>query len=134
MTDCLFCNIANGKIPCKKIFEDEKCLAFLDIAGDIAGHTLVVPKKHIQNFLDCPPDLLAHLTSVAQKIALHFVQNCKFEGVNILTNAGASAQQAVMHFHIHILPRKSGDVPSIFAKLDAQNFDLDALQNTLKLN
>lgn len=67
MKDCIFCKIVEGEIPSYKIYEDEHTYAFLDIAGDVWGHTLVVPKKHCANTLDCDDETLCAVILAAKK-------------------------------------------------------------------
>ena len=95
MKDCIFCKIVEGEIPSYKIYEDEHTYAFLDIAGDVWGHTLVVPKKHCANTLDCDDETLCAVILAAKKIAAHFVENCGFDGVDILNANNEAAQQSV---------------------------------------
>ena len=59
MTDCIFCKIIKGEIPCNKVYEDDKILAFMDISPNNKGHTLVIPKEHHETLLDMPDDLFA---------------------------------------------------------------------------
>ena len=89
MCDCIFCKIIKGEIPSYKIFEDEKTLAFLDIAGDFYGHTLVIPKTHAKNVLDVSADDLSAVMSTVKRVANHYVSGCGFDGVNILTRMKA---------------------------------------------
>jgi len=105
MSDCIFCKIINKEIPSKIIYEDAICLAFLDISPATKGHTLVIPKKHYQNFLDIDSDTLQHMTTITQKLAKKIVRNVDAKGCNILTNTGLEAGQTVFYFHIHIIPR-----------------------------
>lgn len=103
--NCVFCNIAEGKIPSAKVYEDDKILAFLDVSPTSKGHTLVITKEHFANFLMVPKDLLAQAFDVAQKIGQAMVANLGAKGINILTNVNEIAGQSVMHFHIHVIPR-----------------------------
>jgi len=105
MEDCLFCKIANGEIPCYKVYEDADILAFLDISQTTKGHTLVITKEHFQNFLFVPKDLLSKAISVAQKVAQAEITSLGAKGVNILINTNEVAGQTIMHFHIHVIPR-----------------------------
>lgn len=109
MTDCIFCGIANGRIPGKVVYEDADICVFLDIAHDVDGHMLAVPKKHVKSLLDCDGETLARLMQAVKKVADHCVRQCGYEGVNLLNASGESAGQSVAHFHIHIIPRKAGD-------------------------
>ncbi|MDE7191468.1 MAG: HIT family protein [Clostridia bacterium] len=131
--DCIFCKIIKGEIPSYKIYEDEMTYAFLDIACDSYGHTLVIPKKHCVNVLDCEDNYLKATIAAAQKIARHFVDDCGFEGVNILNASGESAQQSVFHLHFHVIPRKSDDGIDIWALKDKKQLDLAEICEKLKI-
>lgn len=134
MDNCIFCKIASGKAPCYKIYEDELTLAFLDISKDTFGHTLVVPKSHCTNILDCPDDVLAAVIKTVKKVSNHYVQNCGFKGVNILNASGEEAQQSVFHLHFHILPRMDKDEMDAFPKLFGTINSLEEQQLQLKLD
>ena len=107
--ECLFCKIIHGIIPCMKIYEDKYTLAFMDIAGDVDGHILVIPKTHKKNILDCDEETLINLMKAVKKVSNHLVDNCGYSGVNLLNASDESAGQSVPHFHIHIIPRKIND-------------------------
>ncbi len=106
---CLFCKIARGEIPCYKVYEDNLVLAFLDINPASRGHTLVIVKEHCGSRLTCPKALLDHAYEVAQMVAQAAVSQLGATGVNIISNAGASAGQTIRHFHIHVIPRYDHD-------------------------
>ena len=133
MSDCIFCKIIKGELPCYKIYEDEYTLAFLDISKDCYGHTLVIPKKHFENVLDCEEEYLKHTISSVKKIAKHYVDNCGFKGVNILNASGVEAQQSVFHLHFHILPRKDKAEYDAFPQLFGTNVDFDVQLECLKI-
>ena len=105
MENCIFCKITNKEIPGKVIYEDDICLAFLDLSQTTDGHTLVIPKKHYKNILEVDDDVLGHIFKITKKLANQIVANLHAKGVNILTNANEIAGQTVMHFHVHIIPR-----------------------------
>ena len=134
MENCLFCKIIKGEIPSYKIYEDEYTYAFLDISKDVDGHTLVVPKKHFNNTLDCDEVTLTHIMKTVQLISNHYINNCGYSGVNIYNNNGSSAQQAIMHTHYHIIPRKDNDNFDIFTKLNESHYSLDEIHTKLKIN
>ena len=134
MKDCIFCKIIDGEIPCYKIYEDEKTLAFLDIADDFVGHTLVIPKKHCTNILDADTETIEAVFKAVQKVAKHYTEKCFFDGVNIINANGVCAEQSVFHLHIHIIPRRAGDNFSIFTHRDKQNTDFEKIQQILKIN
>ncbi len=107
MEDCIFCKIINKEIPCYKIYEDENVLAFLDIAKKDYGHTLVIPKKHYKNCVDCDEKTLSMVISVVKKIGKHYVEDCGFNSFVVLNANGEEAGQTVFHLHFHIVPKNS---------------------------
>ncbi|MBO4320699.1 MAG: HIT family protein [Treponema sp.] len=107
--DCIFCKIIKGEIPSYKIYEDDYTYAFLDIAKDVDGHTLVIPKKHVRSMLECEPEDMTHVMNSVQKISRHFIDDCGYGGVNLFNCTNECAHQSVFHFHMHIIPRKEGD-------------------------
>ena len=110
MTPCIFCQIVEGNAPSSKVYEDEVCLAFMDIQPVNPGHVLVIPKKHSNDLSDLPPQIGAHLFQVAQRIALSLpATNLKSEGIDLFLAHGAAAGQDVFHVHLHVIPRYSGD-------------------------
>lgn len=105
MSDCIFCSIIKGDIPCAKVYEDEHVLAFLDISQVTKGHTLVIPKIHKENVYELTPEIASHIFSVVPKIANAIKAEYNPIGLNTLNNNGEHAGQSVFHFHMHLLPR-----------------------------
>ena len=131
--ESVFTKIIKGEIPCYKIYEDEYTYAFLDIAKDAIGHTVIVSKKHVNNVLDADVETLSHVMETISKISNHYVNNCGFDGVNVLNNSGSSAEQSVMHLHFHIIPRKENDNMKVFPELNNCNEELDITHLKLKM-
>ena len=102
---CIFCAIVAGEIPAHKIFEDDLCVAFLDLTQTTKGHTLLVPKQHFENFLQCPAPLHHHMVDVAQMLGQKLMTTLNASGLNILTNVNEVAGQTIFHYHIHLIPR-----------------------------
>ena len=100
--------ILRGEIPCFKVYEDDQAFAFLDIMPRAPGHTLVIPKAPARNFLDVPPDDLAHVIKVAQKIAQVSMKVFNADGMTLQQFNEASGGQVVFHLHFHIIPRHDG--------------------------
>ena len=132
MDDCIFCKIIKGELPSYKIYEDKFTYAFLDISNDGNGHILVVPKHHCENILDAREEDLENVIKTIQKISKHLIQNCGFDGVNILNASGKSAEQSVFHLHFHILPRKDKDGLKVFPSLTKNPKSLEDIQKSLK--
>ena len=109
MEKCIFCEIVKGNAPSMKVYEDEFTLAFMDIAKDVDGHILVIPKEHCENILDCTYDVLSKTMDTVKKVSNHLTDECGYDGVDILNANGSAAGQTVPHFHMHIIPRKKND-------------------------
>ncbi len=107
MSDCLFCKIARGEIPSKKVYEDAQVFAFRDIQPQAPHHILIVPKQHIAKLAetnDQDRDLLGQLLESAAKIA----RSERFEnGYRVVINNGETAGQSVWHLHAHLLGGRS---------------------------
>jgi len=107
MSNCLFCKIIAGEIPCKKLYEDDEMLAFYDIKPMAPVHFLVVPKKHIDNLLvleEADIALVGRLLFKAKELAKQ--QGCEENGGRFIINAKAHGGQTVDHLHVHFLGGK----------------------------
>jgi histidine triad (HIT) family protein len=104
----IFAKILRGEIPCHKVYEDEKSLAFLDIMPRAPGHVLVIPKAPARNILDIAPDDLAHVMKIAQRIAKVSVDVFGADGVTLQQFSESAGGQVVFHLHVHVIPRKEG--------------------------
>ena len=107
--DCIFCKLIAGKLPCTKLYEDDKTFAILDISPVNKGHALVMPKQHFENTMSTPEETLNAVTATVRKVASALKKSLKADGINISSNNGSAAGQVVMHTHIHIIPRFAGD-------------------------
>ena len=107
--NCIFCKIANGEIPSKTLYEDERFRVILDISPASKGHAIILVKKHAANIYELPEEDAAQIYVVAKKVAtvMQKVLNC--DGMNILQNNGEAAGQTVFHLHMHLIPRYDGD-------------------------
>ncbi|MDR1266420.1 MAG: HIT family protein [Propionibacteriaceae bacterium] len=130
--DCLFCQIASGRLPAKLIWSDDQAVAFLDINPWHRGHSLVIPRRHLGDGAASPQawhEVAAGLTAVAERMKNHLGAS----GINYLSNAGAAAGQEVFHFHVHVIPRYD-DQPGmarLMSRDPAAAQDLDALAASL---
>lgn len=131
--NCIFCKIISGEIPSRKIYEDDFTLAFLDAAEDVDGHTLVIPKKHVQNIFDCDPETLHHVLDMVQKVSAHYAENCGYTGVNLLNASGQTAGQSVPHFHIHVIPRKNADGIDAWPNFTGSRLPAEQIHSILKM-
>jgi len=104
MSNCIFCKIVSGEIPCKKIYEDDEMLGFLDINPVAPVHFLVIPKKHISNIMEMEAQdaaLLGRMFYKAQELAKQ--QGCEKKGGRFVINTKTDGGQTVDHLHIHFL-------------------------------
>jgi len=108
-SDCIFCKIVAGDIPCTKVFEDDLVLSFMDICPLNKGHLLVVPREHFETILDIPPALYGHMASVVCRIAKAVQDALAPEGMNLMQLNGRAGNQVVPHVHMHLVPRWNGD-------------------------
>ena len=129
---CIFCSIVNKEIPSSCIYEDEQVMAFLDLSQVTKGHTLVVPKKHYDNLLECDDETLAHLIQVVKMLAVRISERLNAQGVNVLNNTHETAGQTVNHLHFHIIPRYSENDAVVIQFNESEKQDLDELVKILK--
>ncbi|PIQ73817.1 HIT family protein [Candidatus Roizmanbacteria bacterium CG11_big_fil_rev_8_21_14_0_20_36_8] len=106
METCIFCKIVSGNLSCNRIYEDEKYLSFLDIFPRVAGHALVIPKKHYRWVYDVPD--FEEYWGVAKKVANKIQKSLDSEYISFLTIGNE-----VLHAHIHILPQSSAKLKGI---------------------
>ena len=107
--ECIFCKIVAGELPATIVDEDERTVAFMDINPATRGHVLVVPRRHAQDLLSIDPEDLCATAAAAQRLAGSMSERLGAAGVNVLNSCGAAAWQTVFHFHLHVIPRYSGD-------------------------
>jgi histidine triad (HIT) family protein len=108
-SDCVFCKIVAGAIPCFKLYEDEATVAFLDINPVHPGHSLVITRNHAPTLMESDDADLARALPVARRIAQAVASVVAPDGISLVQANGPGAAQSVPHFHIHVLPRRNGD-------------------------
>ena len=108
-SDCVFCKIIAGQIPCVKLLEDDETLAFMDINPANDGHCLIVTKRHYPTVFEISDEAFAAVARSVRKVARAVNLALSPEGLNLVQANGEGAKQSVKHFHIHVLPRKLGD-------------------------
>lgn len=114
--NCIFCKIANGEIPSRTLYEDERYRVILDMGPATRGHALVLPKEHFENLYEIPDEWAAGALAAAKKVAGLMKDKLGTDGLNLVQNNGAAAGQTVMHFHMHIIPRYKNDNANILWK------------------
>ena len=110
MAECIFCEIQARRAPASFVYQDDACVAFMDIQPVTPGHILVVPRRHAANLAELDPQDGAHIFQVAQQTAAALrASGLRCEGVNLFLADGEAAGQDVFHVHLHVFPRFSGD-------------------------
>jgi histidine triad (HIT) family protein len=128
MEDCIFCKIIKGEIPCFKVYEDDKVLAFADINPITEGHTLIIPKAHAENLWEISEEDITAIHVASKKVASAMKDVLKPVGIAALQLNGRGVNQVVMHYHLHLIPRGI-DAPEL--KMTAWDLipgDMDAIK------
>lgn len=108
-SDCPFCRIADGKEGAHIIFEDDRTVAFFPLNPAIPGHTLVIPRGHVPDFLALDGPTAEAVNASTLRAARAVRRALAPAGMNVITSAGEAAQQTVFHLHVHVLPREYSD-------------------------
>lgn len=111
---CIFCHIIAGKVASKKIYEDEKVLAVLDINPANPGHILLLPKEHYAILPQLPDEDIAHVSQIAKQLSKAVIKALKVEGTSIFAANGVAAGQRASHFMLHVIPRAEEDGVGLF--------------------
>ncbi|MBI2675221.1 MAG: HIT family protein [Candidatus Aenigmarchaeota archaeon] len=126
--DCLFCKIASGEVPAKKVYEDANSIAFLDINPRNPGHALVIPKAHAETIFQLDEEDLASLFVAVRKVSIAVKSAMKADGISISSSNGKAAGQVVNHMHVHVIPRFSSEGPvGLEGILPVKKLDDDSL-------
>lgn len=121
MNECIFCKIINGDIPSKKLYEDDKVIVIMDVNPKVDGHSLVIPKEHVTDFMEISDELLTHVYKVAREISNTLMTKLNANALTLGVNYGDS--QVVKHFHLHLLPNY---------EIKEASMTLDEVYNILK--
>jgi histidine triad (HIT) family protein len=106
--NCIFCKIVRGEMPASIIFEDDICMAFMDVFPITEGHSLLIPKRHFTNMFDVDDDVVAHLAKRLADLTRRVKKATGEEGVLNTVANGEGAGQDVPHLHFHAIPRSRG--------------------------
>jgi histidine triad (HIT) family protein len=128
MEDCIFCKIVRGEIPCFKVYENDKVLAFEDINPISAGHTLIIPKRHSENLWEIPEEDLTAIHAASKKVGDAVRKALNAVGVAVLQLNGRGVSQVVMHYHLHLMPRQEGEPHLPVTMWDLKKGDMGAIK------
>ncbi len=130
--NCIFCHIAEGKVPAKKVYEDEHCIAILDINPASKGHMLLMPREHYMVLPQAPQEVIGHLGKITKNLSRSALRALGAEGTNIFIGNGVIAGQRAPHAIIHIIPRYEGDGITCF-QLPEKNIPENDMQSIQKV-
>ena len=134
MMPTVFELIRDGKIPSRKIYEDNVCFAILDISPRAKGHTLVISKEVYPTVADAPEEVTGHMMEIVKKIDRKMRKVLNADGTNVIINNSPASGQEVPHLHIHVLPRFNGDGLSFFPPVQSyEDGEADKLLELLKI-
>ncbi|MBI2658748.1 HIT domain-containing protein [Candidatus Woesearchaeota archaeon] len=129
---CVFCQIIAGKVQSRKVYEDEKALAILDINPSNPGHILLLTKEHYSIMPQVPDDEVAHVFMVAKALSNAMLRSIDAQGTNIIAANGVAAGQRAQHFMVHIIPRKENDgINFVLPQKSMEQKEIEAVGNRL---
>lgn len=126
-TSCAFCEIVAGRQPAAVIYEDDRTLAFLDIAPVRPGHALIVPKVHYPSLFEVPGEVGRAMWQAARVVGRGLLDALGAKGLNVGMNVGRAAGQEIMHAHLHLIPRRAGDGLALWSQQAAGRNELATL-------
>jgi histidine triad (HIT) family protein len=106
---CIFCAIIGGQAPAEVLFEDEETLVFMDINPANPGHTLVIPKRHVQDIYGMDEEMAAAVMRATVQVAKAIKRALQPDGINLVQSNERAGGQEIFHFHVHVIPRWYGD-------------------------
>jgi len=129
---CIFCQIIAGKVQSKKIYEDDRCIAMLDINPANPGHIILMPKEHFMVMPQLPKEDLEHIFIVAKALSNAILKSLDVRGTNIIVANGLAAGQRAQHFMVHVIPRKENDgIVFSLPQKEIPDKDLDIIKEKL---
>jgi histidine triad (HIT) family protein len=130
--DCIFCQIAAGAAPSFAVCEDAQTLAFLDLFPVAPGHTLVITRDHFENLFEASAEALRAVAATSKRVAGAIRKQLAPDGLSVFQLNGAAAGQTVFHYHMHLLPRRSGDPLQLHSRVRGDPDDLERIAERLR--
>lgn len=131
--NCIFCKLANSRIPATSIYEDDDFKVILDAAPASRGHAIILPKTHASNIFELPDEYCEKIFKVAKKCGAAIKNAFNYDGLNVLQNNGEAAGQTVFHLHVHLIPRNIDDGITIKYVPDNNMDETSAAQTAEKI-
>jgi histidine triad (HIT) family protein len=114
---CIFCRIVAGELPCHRVYEDAHTLVFMDIFPVADGHTLVITKQHAATIFEADEAALTAVAATARRVAHAIRAALAPDGLMVFQLNGAAAMQTVFHYHMHLLPRRTGEALALHTRV-----------------
>lgn len=119
--DCIFCSIVAGESPAHRVYEDDRTLVFMDLFPAHEGHALVIPKAHRENLFEVEPEDLCAVIRQSRSLAAALRAVFEPDGIAVMQLNGAAAGQTVFHYHMHLIPRMTGEAFGVHGKRRADD-------------
>ncbi len=129
---CIFCRIVAGDAPAHRVYEDDEVLVFMDIRPVSEGHTLIIPKQHLENLFEATEDAMAAVARTSVRIANAIKAVFEPDGVFVAQTNGAAAGQTVFHYHLHLIPRWHGGNLQLHGRIEAAAAELGMLAGRVR--
>jgi histidine triad (HIT) family protein len=129
---CIFCKIVGGEAPGFKVCEDALTVTFLDVFPVAVGHTLVVTREHFENLFEISPEALAAVTAASARVAKAIRKELNPDGLGVFQLNGAAAGQSVFHYHMHLIPRSTGEGFNVHGRVRGQDQELSEMAARLR--
>ena len=130
---CIFCKIIQKAVPSSILYEDNTTIAFLDIRPLNKGHTLIIPKNHYADIFDIPKNDLQAIHAVTKPIATAIKNATNADSISIIQQNGKAAGQEIFHYHVHVVPRFTGQSMPRFNEINiAERKELDEMATKIK--
>ena len=130
MQDCIFCKIVKGEIPSIRIYEDDRVLAFADINPITTGHTLIIPKAHAADIWEISTEDLTAVAAASKRVADAIRAALAPAGMAVAQLNGRAVNQVVMHYHMHLIPRREEDPELPMTAWELKPGDMDLIRQT----
>jgi histidine triad (HIT) family protein len=125
--DCIFCRIVRGEMPCFKVCEDDRTLTFMDLFPVAEGHTLIITKEHFSDIFEAEVEALAAVAATSLRVARAIGEALNPDGLGVFQLNRAAAGQTVFHYHMHLVPRNTGEAFALHSRIRG---DDEALRTT----
>ncbi len=133
MIPCVFCEISANQKSSHILYQNEEVICFLPLKPQVYGHTIIAPKQHYQDIYLIPEPVLGSIMNAIKLLSVHYKEQLGATGINLLHASGTAAQQSILHFHFHLMPRFEQDNLNLWPEFPGFPFDIDEMAEKLKI-